>query len=322
MSTLVDKILANFLWWADLHSFWRTNPSYNTVFSMANPGQDFAAGVQQYFSGGQSTAAMGLPLVGNGWVSGNPSPVNDDPSAEGEEGLGSEEEDLGGNDVQASPIHEGPLFPLVNTDNNIDPLLRFTPTPLCDPVTTPISPPPSTYSQVTTSSIPFVSEDFSWPVVADTNTPSTAGVLQALIVSKNKGKAKASMDAGSLSVPQVPSSSGSSTARKQPRDVGSEVSAKLSKTSDSLVCQIQNSAEAKSEAKRMKIQAQIVGKELKACDKHAQHEHDLKMRMMENKHERSMANEKTKQLELELRLEEARIAWLEAEKSSGAIKKN
>ncbi|KIK15075.1 hypothetical protein PISMIDRAFT_49296, partial [Pisolithus microcarpus 441] len=43
MSTLVDKILANFLWWADLHGFWRTNPLYNTVFSTADPGQDFAA---------------------------------------------------------------------------------------------------------------------------------------------------------------------------------------------------------------------------------------------------------------------------------------
>ncbi|KIK23312.1 hypothetical protein PISMIDRAFT_100570, partial [Pisolithus microcarpus 441] len=123
MSTLVNKILANFLWWADLHGFWRTNPSYNTVFSTANPGQDFTAGVQQYFSGGQSTAATGLPLVGDGWVDGNPSPVNDDPSAEGEEGLGSEEEDLGGDNVQASPIHEGPLCPPVNTDDNINPLL-------------------------------------------------------------------------------------------------------------------------------------------------------------------------------------------------------
>ncbi|KIK22275.1 hypothetical protein PISMIDRAFT_11744 [Pisolithus microcarpus 441] len=130
------------------------------------------------------------------------------------------------------------------------------------------------------------------------------------------------MNAGSLSVPWVPSSSGSSTACKQPQDVGSKVSAKLSETSDSLICQIQNSTEAKSKAKQMKIQAQIIGKELKAHDKHAQCEHDLKMRMMENKHEWSMANEKTKQLELELRLKEARIAWLEAEKSSGAIEKN
>ncbi|KIK23175.1 hypothetical protein PISMIDRAFT_11083 [Pisolithus microcarpus 441] len=131
------------------------------------------------------------------------------------------------------------------------------------------------------------------------------------------------MDASSLSVPpRVPSSSGSSTACKQPQDIGSEVSTKLSETSNSLIHQIQNSAEAKSKTKQMKIQAQIVGKELKAHDKHAQHEHDLKLKMMENEHEWSMVNEKTKQLELKLRLEEARIAWLEAEKSSRAAEKN
>ncbi|KIK22917.1 hypothetical protein PISMIDRAFT_85353, partial [Pisolithus microcarpus 441] len=45
----MNKILVNFLWWADLHSFWRTNLLYNTVFSMADPRQDFAAGAQQYF---------------------------------------------------------------------------------------------------------------------------------------------------------------------------------------------------------------------------------------------------------------------------------
>ncbi|KIK17848.1 hypothetical protein PISMIDRAFT_38451, partial [Pisolithus microcarpus 441] len=49
MSMLVDKILANFPWWADLHGFWRTNLLYNTVFSMADPRQDFTAGAQQYF---------------------------------------------------------------------------------------------------------------------------------------------------------------------------------------------------------------------------------------------------------------------------------
>ncbi|KIK19893.1 hypothetical protein PISMIDRAFT_50986, partial [Pisolithus microcarpus 441] len=40
---LLDKITENFPWWEDLHGFWRNNPSYNTVFSTANPGQDFTA---------------------------------------------------------------------------------------------------------------------------------------------------------------------------------------------------------------------------------------------------------------------------------------
>ncbi|KIK12668.1 hypothetical protein PISMIDRAFT_120460, partial [Pisolithus microcarpus 441] len=38
----LDKILDTFPWWEDLHGFWRTNPSYNTVCSTANPSQDFA----------------------------------------------------------------------------------------------------------------------------------------------------------------------------------------------------------------------------------------------------------------------------------------
>ncbi|KAI6094862.1 hypothetical protein EV401DRAFT_1820425, partial [Pisolithus croceorrhizus] len=32
-----------------VHGFWHTNPSYNTVFSTADPGQDFAAEAQQHF---------------------------------------------------------------------------------------------------------------------------------------------------------------------------------------------------------------------------------------------------------------------------------
>ncbi|KIK25437.1 hypothetical protein PISMIDRAFT_73155, partial [Pisolithus microcarpus 441] len=43
MKRLLDKILDTFPWWEDLHGFWRTNPSYNTVCSTADPSQDFAA---------------------------------------------------------------------------------------------------------------------------------------------------------------------------------------------------------------------------------------------------------------------------------------
>ncbi|KIK18449.1 hypothetical protein PISMIDRAFT_109466, partial [Pisolithus microcarpus 441] len=53
MKKLLDKIVANFPWWEDLHGFWRTNPSYNMVFSTADPRQDFAASAQRYFSGQQ-----------------------------------------------------------------------------------------------------------------------------------------------------------------------------------------------------------------------------------------------------------------------------
>ncbi|KAI6096862.1 hypothetical protein F5141DRAFT_974374, partial [Pisolithus sp. B1] len=49
LKKLLDKILLNLPWWEDLHGFWHTNPSYNTMFSTADPGQDFAAEVQQHF---------------------------------------------------------------------------------------------------------------------------------------------------------------------------------------------------------------------------------------------------------------------------------
>ncbi|KIK72205.1 hypothetical protein PAXRUDRAFT_97242, partial [Paxillus rubicundulus Ve08.2h10] len=32
-----------FPWWQDLHGWWRTNPAYNTVHSMADGGQNHAA---------------------------------------------------------------------------------------------------------------------------------------------------------------------------------------------------------------------------------------------------------------------------------------
>ncbi|KAI5985599.1 hypothetical protein EDD15DRAFT_2200508 [Pisolithus albus] len=51
MKSLLDKIVDTFPWWEDLHSFWRMNPSYNTVFSTAYPRQNFAVEAQQYSSG-------------------------------------------------------------------------------------------------------------------------------------------------------------------------------------------------------------------------------------------------------------------------------
>ncbi|KAI6013807.1 hypothetical protein PISMIDRAFT_121331, partial [Pisolithus microcarpus 441] len=50
MKRLLNRILDTFPWWEDLHGFWRMNLSYNTVFSMGNPGQDFAMEAQQYFA--------------------------------------------------------------------------------------------------------------------------------------------------------------------------------------------------------------------------------------------------------------------------------
>ncbi|KAI6015717.1 hypothetical protein EDC04DRAFT_2577967, partial [Pisolithus marmoratus] len=46
MKSLLDKILDTFPWWEDLHGFRRMNPSYNTLFRMADPSQDFAMEAQ------------------------------------------------------------------------------------------------------------------------------------------------------------------------------------------------------------------------------------------------------------------------------------
>ncbi|KAG0692198.1 hypothetical protein DFH29DRAFT_818008, partial [Suillus ampliporus] len=51
--TLLDRLLQTFPWWVDLHGWWRTNPAYNTSFSTADPGQDFAAEAMDVFGKGK-----------------------------------------------------------------------------------------------------------------------------------------------------------------------------------------------------------------------------------------------------------------------------
>ncbi|KAG1826385.1 hypothetical protein DFJ58DRAFT_738457 [Suillus subalutaceus] len=45
--TLIDSQLDKFPWWPDLHGWWRTNPAYNTVFSTADPGQNYESAALQ-----------------------------------------------------------------------------------------------------------------------------------------------------------------------------------------------------------------------------------------------------------------------------------
>ncbi|KAG2063601.1 hypothetical protein BDR04DRAFT_1033249, partial [Suillus decipiens] len=51
--TLLDRLLQTFPWWVDLHGWWRTNPAYNTSYSTADPGQDFAAEAMDVFGKGK-----------------------------------------------------------------------------------------------------------------------------------------------------------------------------------------------------------------------------------------------------------------------------
>ncbi|KAG2142189.1 hypothetical protein BD769DRAFT_1383694 [Suillus cothurnatus] len=56
--TLIDSKLEKFLWWPDLHGWWRTNPAFNTTSSSADPRQDFKSAVLQYFSRSGSNNAQ------------------------------------------------------------------------------------------------------------------------------------------------------------------------------------------------------------------------------------------------------------------------
>ncbi|KAI6111098.1 hypothetical protein F5141DRAFT_1063469 [Pisolithus sp. B1] len=46
---ILAAIMKDFLWWADLHAWWHTNPAYNNTFSAANVGQDFAVHAVELF---------------------------------------------------------------------------------------------------------------------------------------------------------------------------------------------------------------------------------------------------------------------------------
>ncbi|KAI5987579.1 hypothetical protein EDC04DRAFT_2614802 [Pisolithus marmoratus] len=252
MKRLLDKIVDTFPWWEDLHGFWRMNPSYNTVFSTANPGQDFTMEAQQYFSGEKSSTNKDLlPLVGDGWTLGN-----EDTAGEEDEDLECDDEDLCGHNTLAFP--QVAITPSMNTDDNIDPLLHPISTLQCDsPIFagSPASPPASTFSKATGSSAPTISEAFSQPVLADVESPSATGVpntqsshvLQGTSTAsakKDKGKTRVTTDVKSLSlnIPScAPSSSSSSAACKRSQDASSEISMKLSEASNTLMEQIQNS---------------------------------------------------------------------------------
>ena len=111
----------------------------------------------------------------------------------------------------------------------------------------------------------------------------------------------------------APSAPSSSASHKQSRNVSTDVTTRISEASDTIVCQIQETTKANTETKRLRIQAQIVSKELRSRDGHAQCEHELKQQMLMQEHEWSMANEKVRLLELELCLEETKLHRLGAQ---------
>jgi hypothetical protein len=113
--------------------------------------------------------------------------------------------------------------------------------------------------------------------------------------------------------PSESSSHSASESRKQPRDVGAEVTKKLADASDSLLLHMQNKSESKVSSKRMKFEYARFSKELQAHEAYAEREHDARRFIATQSHERAMSEDKTRQLELELRLEEAKYRRLAME---------
>ncbi|KIK97093.1 hypothetical protein PAXRUDRAFT_767395 [Paxillus rubicundulus Ve08.2h10] len=53
---IIGMYVSSFLWWADLHGWWRTNTAYNTVFLSTNKGKKFDSAALVLFTGHEHPA--------------------------------------------------------------------------------------------------------------------------------------------------------------------------------------------------------------------------------------------------------------------------
>ena len=100
----------------------------------------------------------------------------------------------------------------------------------------------------------------------------------------------------------------SSRKRQRPATVDpvAEVTSTLKGLSNTLTQQIQESSATKEETKRLKIEARLASKELKARTARDEREHNLRVTLAAQDHERAMADENRRKLELEIQLEKMR----------------
>ncbi|KAG1820786.1 hypothetical protein EV424DRAFT_1539321 [Suillus variegatus] len=105
-----------------------------------------------------------------------------------------------------------------------------------------------------------------------------------------------------------------SVSRKWPQDPAAELTMKLNEASDTLVQHICEASTVKANHKRLKLETQLASRELKMRESHAEREHGLQSTIAIQNHERAMADERTKQLELEIKLEQVRLERLIMEK--------
>ena len=101
--------------------------------------------------------------------------------------------------------------------------------------------------------------------------------------------------------------------RKRSHDLTTDISTKITNTSDLLLCHIQEGTGTKVEVKRLKYEATHQYRELKAREHHVEREHQLRLTMEKNQHSLAMATSENDKLKLELELEKLKICRLELE---------
>ncbi|KAG2746071.1 hypothetical protein P692DRAFT_20741080 [Suillus brevipes Sb2] len=97
-----------------------------------------------------------------------------------------------------------------------------------------------------------------------------------------------------------------SVSLKWPRDPTTELTMKLNEASDTLIWHIRDASTVKADHKHLKLETHLASRELKMRESHAECEHGLRSMIAIQNHERAMADEWTKQLKLEIRLEDLR----------------
>jgi hypothetical protein len=341
---ILDQLLVTFPWWVDLHGWWRTNPAYNTSFSTADPGQDFATEAMTLFGTGKGKKKQATPS----W--------NDNEEEEEEEGQVDVENKEGGGDdsPMANHDHDGPLTWMFDNNENPD-WDDINPSEAPGPSSSHLPPPPpskpsessptmqlpqsthhaqlpqpayslnspervrSLLSTNTAGKSRAVSEDV-WmeDMSEDSDTAATSRMLKTLTVHSHKASGTlgahhmlsssghTSSDQDSDLSPTTSRNSSLSRNLKRSRD-GSHFTSKLDAAADVLVQKMEEASVVKADNKRMKMDSKMLMKELRVREAQAEREHALRSSMAAQTHERALADERTKQLQLELELEKVKL---------------
>ncbi|KAG1896304.1 uncharacterized protein F5891DRAFT_1193330 [Suillus fuscotomentosus] len=417
---LVAQLLLQFPWWSDLHGWWRTNPSYNTAFSTADPGQDFASEALEFFTGAPHDEDKGSgerdlddedlepgeileqPLGGGETLAGaSCPPIESDDDLYSDLSHSNKPSFLQHRTSSCIPSPQISVTDLSSLDSPSSTTSPLPPLNLClnhyslspsypavarptntnQPPDISLDSPPRHTTQIPSHA---VSPDSPPPHANEDNfftdmecQPESSGVAVAYVVevqppltvhqhlglilvqhlsrvpntnhysflnSKSfKRPVTAPVPKNMFTIKEVPIIASivelpesrdlsdnaedvdvmprdtlgmfqTSESRKRPRDLGAELTKKLADASDSLLLHMPDKSDSKASSKRMKFDYAKFSKELKAREAHAEREHDARRFIATHSHERAMSEDKTRQLELEIRLEEAKYRHLAMER--------